>query len=50
MPADVRRDFEAVAPRRRRPPTYCIVTREGPRMIAETYRRGMLMETSAAGA
>ena len=31
--------------------TYCIATPEGPRMlIAETYRRGMLMERPAAGA
>ncbi len=31
--------------------TYCIVTPEGPRMlIAETYRRGMLMERSADAA
>ena len=30
--------------------TYCIVTPEGPRMlIAETYRRGMLMRRPAAG-
>ena len=31
--------------------TYCIVTPDGPRMlIAETYRRGMLMERAAAAA
>ena len=30
--------------------TYCIVTPEGPRMlIAETYRRGMLMRRLAVG-